>query len=431
MKKLYNVAAGLMLFASIGTLSAQALVPGPILPSREVSTTQLRSRFANPERATVGEWLFFDSAYESYFVTTPVAGFVNYLFPDSTILTNPSAPFATWTHGVGQAYDLNSPAWIGTSIDDLDFSMPIKIDSILVWGFYNRVNNTTDTLLINLFEPVSGASGNLYDVFYFAGVSANLGVDTAFFLDIAYDQATNKIKNPNWSHKIVLDQAFFADSTADGTHQHVIVPSSPLTVTLNDGGVRQGVFGFTEQFIPGYTHNANVDVIGVDRNGYRPVAAEFNGTDVYPTVTQIGDVTTSYLLPIDVRYNTAGGWNGSMIPMLAYTAPFNWEYVYIVPYISQINNNSLDENDGDINFGIYPNPASVTTNVKVVSNFSGDAVISIYDLSGKVVKQFANFKVEQGNNTFTLDVADLNNGAYIARLESNGHQLSTRLLIAK
>ncbi len=430
MKKLYNIAAGLMLFASIGTLSAQSLTPRQILPSRDISTNQLRDRFANEERASVGEWLFFDAAYEAYFITTPVAGFVNYLFPDSTMLTNPSAPFPTWTHGVGQAYDLNSPVWNFTN--NIDFTQPIRIDSILVWGWYDRINASTDTLRINMFEPTSGAGGNFYDEYYFASAATltNLGVDTAWFVALNYDQPTNTIPNANWSHDIILDAAFFADSVADGTHQHVIVPSTPLTVTLNDAGNLKGAFAFTEQFIPGYTHTPNVSVVGVDYNGYRPVAAEFNGTDVYPTITQIGDVTTSYLLPIDVRYNNAATWNGLMIPMIAYTAPFNWEYVYIVPYISQTNTLSLDET-ADIDFGIYPNPASTTTNVKVVSTFSGDATITIVDLSGKVVKQFTNYKVEEGNNTFTLDVADLNNGAYIVNLNSNGHQLSTRLMIAK
>ncbi len=388
----------------------------------------MRTRFATPERS-VGEWLFFDVAYENYFIVTPTAGFVNFLFPDSTILTNPSAPFATWTHGVGQAYDLNSPAWAFGSID---LNQPIKIDSILVWGFYNRVQNTTDTLEVNFFEPSSGPGGNLYTPYYFAGAATltNLGVDTAFFLDISYNQTTNTINNPTQSWDIILDATFFGDSVADGTHQHVIVPSSPLMMTLNDPGYRRGVFGFTETFKPGYTHAANVDVIGVDQNGYRPVAAEFNGTDSYPTVTQIGDVTTSYLLPMDVRYNTGGTWNGHLIPMLAYTAPFNWEYVYIVPYISQVTSASLEENE-EIDFNVYPNPATTNTNVNVASVFSGDAVISIIDLSGKVVKQFANNTVNVGNNVFNLDLNDVNNGAYIIQLNSNGHQVSSKLMISK
>jgi hypothetical protein len=435
MKRLYNYAALSLLFVSFGSLSAQSLNPGPILPpSKQINTEQLRTRFETPERS-VGEWLFFDVAYDNYFIVTPVAGFVNFLFPDSTILTNPSAPFPTWTHAVGQAYDLNSPAWIGTTVPNLDFSQPIKIDSILVWGFYLRVNPSTDTLRVNFYEPTSGTSGNLYNPFFFTGGStlANLGVDTAYFLNMAYDFPTNTVPNPTQQWDVILDNTFWADSLADGTHQHIIVPSTPLTMTLNDPGVRTGVFGFYETFIPGYTWNANVDVIGQDQNGYRPIAAEFNGTDSYPTLTENRDLTTSYLLPRDVRYNLSPappGWNGKMIPMMAYTAPFNWEYIYIVPYISQATSASLDENE-EIDFNIYPNPATTMTNVNVASAFASDATINLIDLSGKVVKQFTNYKVNIGNNVFNLDLNDVDNGAYIIQLNSNGHQLSSKLMISK
>lgn len=430
MKRFYNYALLAGLFLTFGSLSAQTLNTNrPILPSEQISTEQLRTRFETPERA-VGEWLFFDVAYENYFIVTPAAGFVNFLFPDSTIQTNPSAPFPTWTHAVGQAYDLNSPAWTFTS--SIDFTQPIKIDSILVWGFYLRVENTTDTLRVNFYEPTSGASGNLYTPYYFTGAATltNLGVDSAFFLDLAYDFPTNEVKNPTLQWDVILDDTFWGDSVADGTHQHVIVPSTPLTMTLNDPGKRKGVFGFTETFIPGYTHVPNVDVIGVDHNGYRPIAAEFNGTDSYPTLTENSDVTTSYLLPLDVRYNLIPAWNGHLIPMMAYTAPFNWEYVYIVPYISQATAASLDENE-DIDFNIYPNPATTMTNVNVASTFSGDATINLIDLSGKVVKQFTNNKVNVGNNVFNLDLTDVDNGAYIIQLNSNGHQLSSKLMISK
>jgi|GEM_PF-4547739 len=427
MKKLYTYAACIGMAFAANTMIAQKNLPGPVLPSGKISDEGVKLRHNNAGKAQVGEWLFFDDAYFNIVSSADITqGFVNFLFPDSTILTNPTDPFPTWTHAVGQAYDLTSPAW--TFTNDIDYTQPVKIDSILVWGFYNRVNSSVDTLDLNLYVPSS--TGNLWDVYLFAGVQATLGVDTAFFADMSYNFATNTIDAPTWSHKIILDQAFFADSTADGLHEHVVVPNN-LTMTLNPGDYRQGVFGFSLEFLPGYTHNPNVDIIGVDQNGYRPIAAELNGDATTPTIVEKNDLTVSYLLERDVRYNLDPNWNGHVIPGIAYTAPFNWEYIYIVPFISQSNTLSVDPNETTSNFGIYPNPANELANVSFSSTVSGDASISVYDLSGKLVKQFSNLAVQQGANTYNLNVAELNSGTYITTLVSNGYKSTTRLVVAR
>ncbi len=430
MRKLYYSLSAFILMALSGSLYAQIPVPGPVLPSEQISLDQIRARFQPQERASVGEWLFFDTAYENYFFTTPVANYVNYLFPDSTIMTNPSAPFPVWTHTLGQAYDLTSPAWTFTS--NIDFTQPIKIDSIFLWGWYNKINAGTDTLRIQLYTPGPTVPENLYDIYYFANANTpvNLGVDTAYFLDLNYTQPINEVDYPVWTYDVILDDTFFADSAADGTHQPIIVPSN-LTMMLNEDEFRKGVFAFTMEFIPGYVHTPFTDVIGSDQNGFRPISAEFNGTDVYPTVTAIGDLTTSYLLTQDVRYGTGGTWNGHLIPMLAYTAPFSWEYIYMVPYISQTNSLAIDPNESDMNFGVYPNPANDVVNIKVNANFSDNGMVRIYDLSGKLVKQFSNMQIEEGFNHLTLDVAELNNGAYVIQFLAGGKQVNKNLVIAK
>lgn len=428
MRKPYLIVLSAFLLSFNGI--AQAPQMGPLDHHREVSREEVRNRYPTGERASVGEWLFFDSAYENYFFTTPVANYVNYLFPDSTIMTNPSAPFPVWTHALAQTYDLTSPAWTFTS--NIDFSQPITIDSIFIWGWYNRINSDVDTLRIQLFTPGPTAPENLWDIYWFANASTpvNLGVDTAFFCDLNYTYTSNTIDYPVWSHDIILDANFFADSTSGGTHQPIIVPSG-LTMTLNEDEFHKGVFAFSMEFIPGYTHTPFVDVIGSDQNGFRPISAEFNGTDVYPTVVAQGDVTTSSIVTQDVRYNTAGTWNGSMIPMLAYTAPFSWEYIYIVPFISQTNSLALDESVNDMNFNIYPNPATDIVNVNVNSNFESEATITIFDNSGKLVKSMFNIHLNDGLNKISLDILDIPNGSYIVRIDSGTKMMSKKLFIAR
>lgn len=427
MKKIY-LFFSLASVLGVGALSAQKSLPGPVEPTnRTLSTDWIRQK-QNHEKAAVGEWLFFDDAYVDLVNTADIqTSFVNYLFPDSTILTNPSDPFSTWTHGIGQAYDLTSPVWTFNS--NIDFTQPIKIDSILVWGWYDREDNSVDTLNIRLFTPSS--TGNLWDVFYFEGATTqtNLGVDTAYFCDMEYDYTTNTITNPVWSHQIILDGAFFADSLDNGTHQHIIVPNN-LTMTLNSNAFHRGLFAFTGEFRPGYTH-MTTDIIGVDKNGFRFIAAELNGTDTYPTVTEKGDLTSAYLLEQDVRYNTAGGWNGSMINSLAYTNTYGWEYVYIVPFISQVNNVGVEEQPLTSQLQIFPNPASDRINLQFTAETSADAVVTITDLGGRVIRTFTNLSVVQGNNNLVLDVTGMADGSYIASLVSGGQTINSRLLIAR
>ena len=130
MKRNYKQIFILFLLITTGSLFAQRELPGPVLPGGNISLDQLRTRFQSVERTTVGEWLFFDAAYEGYFFTTPIAGYVNYLFPDSTMQTNPSAPFPTWSHAVGQAYDLTSPAWATTNpgVANIDYTLLEEVE---------------------------------------------------------------------------------------------------------------------------------------------------------------------------------------------------------------------------------------------------------------------------------------------------------------
>ena len=69
----------------------------------------------------------------------------------------------------------------------------------------------------------------------------------------------------------------------------------------------------------------------------------------------------------------------------------------------------LVEND----FYIYPNPAS--SEVKVLSIMNGEANVSIYDLTGRCVK---NIRVADISNA-TINVSDINKGVYFINVNGN------------
>lgn len=78
------------------------------------------------------------------------------------------------------------------------------------------------------------------------------------------------------------------------------------------------------------------------------------------------------------------------------------------------------------NIQIYPNPVSgnvINLNYNDAT-LGQDAVVSLYDISGKVV-------LTQGNSPTTIDVAHLQNGFYMLRVESQLGDATQKILISK
>ncbi len=80
---------------------------------------------------------------------------------------------------------------------------------------------------------------------------------------------------------------------------------------------------------------------------------------------------------------------------------------------------SIDE-EQLLGFSIYPNPASTSFGINTTVSS-----IEIYDLTGKMVKSFkGNY-----NRMDTFDIADLNSGMYILKVENNDNQIKTIKLV--
>lgn len=66
----------------------------------------------------------------------------------------------------------------------------------------------------------------------------------------------------------------------------------------------------------------------------------------------------------------------------------------------------------------YPNPARTETRVKLIAPTEGNAVISLFNSSGKVEFTYTE-NVEEGLNSFFLNIKDLQAGIYFVRLQFN------------
>jgi Fe-S-cluster-containing dehydrogenase component len=79
---------------------------------------------------------------------------------------------------------------------------------------------------------------------------------------------------------------------------------------------------------------------------------------------------------------------------------------------------------------VYPNPARVQTTLELQTKESGNAMLSVYDISGKeVMREANNYKFARGLNKFSLDISNLKHGTYIVRVVAGSEVFSANLVI--
>lgn len=83
------------------------------------------------------------------------------------------------------------------------------------------------------------------------------------------------------------------------------------------------------------------------------------------------------------------------------------------------NSGSLDSDQktGVMNMQLVPNPATDIAYMELEVQGTGKASLTMYDLTGKPVRVFfTNREISPGVRTYQLDLADLNSGMYVVRL---------------
>jgi hypothetical protein len=78
----------------------------------------------------------------------------------------------------------------------------------------------------------------------------------------------------------------------------------------------------------------------------------------------------------------------------------------------------------------YPVPATDNVNVELYALSSDNVVVSISDVSGKVVKSLGSQSLAVGGNLITASVSELNNGLYFLNVVSNGSKTTYRFTVA-
>jgi hypothetical protein len=79
----------------------------------------------------------------------------------------------------------------------------------------------------------------------------------------------------------------------------------------------------------------------------------------------------------------------------------------------------------------YPNPFNPSTTIKFAVVEGTDVQLSIYDASGKEVKQLVNGFRQAGNYSVTFDASDLSSGIYYYRISMNGFTSTNKMVLLK
>lgn len=96
--------------------------------------------------------------------------------------------------------------------------------------------------------------------------------------------------------------------------------------------------------------------------------------------------------------------------------------------ISSVEESSLSEG-----FKIFPNPTSDISNIQYILNENSFVNLSVYDLSGRLVKTFAQENQEAGTHKYVFDQLQYNIKAdvYFIKLDVNGKNLTKKIIQLK
>jgi len=92
----------------------------------------------------------------------------------------------------------------------------------------------------------------------------------------------------------------------------------------------------------------------------------------------------------------------------------------------EINN---DEYNSISDLVLFPNPTTGITNIEFHINTLLDLSFTVYDQSGRKIKELPTIHCFEGNNSQKINMADLKNGVYYLSISSNGTSIENRKLI--
>jgi hypothetical protein len=325
--------------------------------------------------------------------------------------------------------DLKTPALENNAEFNFIPTSAVKIDSIGFLGVYNRVQsdpNIVDTLILSIYVPNSQNWGAISLFGPTSQVSQNFATDTLFFVRGNYNSATNSAPGVTKSIKIPLTAAVAADTTETGLNYIEVAVNQAVPVA---NGRFNGIFAYSLQYKPGTVWNANLDTLGVNLNGWRFISAELAGNGTFPLYDK-GDLNCGYILPQDVLYGAAGGWNNRYIPHYAYLgATYRYEAHEFQVKISQDGVGINEKTNANFGLNVFPNPSNGDISIALNNKNNQNVTIEVINTIGQVVYT-QNAQSGASKSITNINMNNFGKGLYFVRA-SNGSEIITEKVIIK
>lgn len=159
-------------------------------------------------------------------------------------------------------------------------------------------------------------------------------------------------------------------------------------------------------------------------------------TNSYSCATVSNWVTTNSIaaVPFDSGAAQVAYYGGFAMPTVVVVAGSSHQVIYNSNYDggpsdtaaihTAINNffNSvgIENNENNIQFNVFPNPATSNFNIELNLINSQQVLIQMVDLTGKVVREISNAELSEGSHSFFVATDDISNGVYFIRMGSTG-----------
>ncbi len=86
-------------------------------------------------------------------------------------------------------------------------------------------------------------------------------------------------------------------------------------------------------------------------------------------------------------------------------------------------------NNGESSISIFPNPVMGEANLAVNAAESGNAVLRIYDLNGRMVAERRLGYVSEGEQLYTIGTEGMAKGMYLVNVIIGGHTAASKMIV--
>jgi len=332
-----------------------------------------------------------------------------------------------------------------------DATVPYTLDSVTVYGFYQRQQqrpNVVDTVRLAIFYGPGGTNSNVITT-YDVGNTADFGVDTIRFAVAAYDSARVTATRASTAapaviyRNVPLTAASENDTNAFGLNR--------IRAAVGQAIPAGNLVGVTATFIPG-------ENFATGPNGYDTVLLAGANNTVVPKYSMFrfrffeqnrigttGQFPTYYpgsfntglfkLLPLSGNPTTS--YRYFYFPHYFFTAASGAEFMDVDFRITSNNFETLQTlglNSVNTNVSFdkaYPNPAQNEVRVALTIAKASDVTVSLSNAVGQVVATQSLGKVAASTpQEAVFSTTTLPNGVYFYTVEAGGARKSGRIVVA-